>query len=441
MSATTRLAAGDLVVDPATREAFLRGVPLKLTRLEFDVLAYLLAHQERAVNRQELLDEIWGSGYSPESNVVDVVVASLRRKLGDERQKARYIVTIPAVGYRVRGASSSAGPQRRLIYLIAVAVAVVAIGGVGIILSVAMFRTGGSGGAIVTDDNSGGELTVVVESRTAAPASISGDCHSRDLTISDWKSSGSLSGDLTGSVTSTASGTLFYTAGCLEGSAKGSMIFADQSGNSLEVVLDSIFSVVQLRASPAPAAIESTDALTVSGGTGRFANARGDGTCETTLLLDYADSSSLTSASRSRCHLMLSQAEAGSLQPAVSVRLVANPSQVSLVGTASGDTPSATYVLVLYRNEGQSDLTNLTLTVLPVDGVSMNAVSRSDMGKEEPPLRTWRLADLHAGDRQMFDFSLQFQSTDGKEVPLIVRISSPDMEKPVDSDPFTVTVE
>jgi DNA-binding winged helix-turn-helix (wHTH) protein len=442
MSTSERLTAGDLVLIQATREAFLRGASLRLTRLEFDVLAYLLRHGGRAVSRQELLDEIWGTGYSPESNVVDVVVASLRRKLGDDRRRPRYIVTVPAVGYRMRGEAGRARPRRWLLY----AVAMFAAGGLIAVPLVALgaFRSGGSevGGAAGVGVGEGVEIVLVVETRSIRSPSLTGDCRDEDLKVSGWQSEGTVSGGLNGTVESDLSGSLFFTAACLAGAAKGTMVLIDGSGDRLETVIDSMLSVVRLRPPPSASAVETSDILTVVGGTGRFANARGYGTCQTTAIIEYSMSPfSLNSASRGHCRLTLVDAGTFPARVALTVRLVANPTSVGLVGTGDPSKPAATYALVLYRNEGQRDLRNLTLTLLPVEGVSIKAVSRTGEGEPDPALRTWRLPDLRAGERQVFDFSVQFESTDRREVPLVVRLSSPDMERPVESEPFTVEVE
>jgi len=444
VSISNRLCAGELSLDGGTREAFLRAVPLKLTRLEFDVLAYLLRHQNRAVYRQELLDEVWGEGYSPESNVVDVVVGSLRRKLGDDRRRPRYIITVPGVGYRMRGPAAASRSRRWLLY----SSPVLALVGAGIIVwllvALGVFGSGegDAGTADVTGDGESDEIVLVIEMRSTSSPPLIGDCQSEDRTVSGWESAGSMSGDLNGTAETDLSGRLFYTAGCLAGAAKGTMVLVDASGDKLEMVIDRIFSVVQLRPPPAPAAMEGSDVLTVAGGTGRFADIKGYGTCQTTELLEYSESPlSLSSASRSHCRLTLSDAGASSTRASLSVRLVANPTQVSLVGAPDPSKSAATYVLVLYRNEGQRDLSNLTLTLLPVEGVTMRVTSRAVEGDADPPIRTWRLPDLRAGDRQMFDFSVQFESTDRPDVPLVVRLSSPDMETPVESDPFTIEIE
>lgn len=445
MSVRTRLTAGELTLDEGSREAFLGGAPLKLTRLEFDLLAYLLRHRDRAVPRQELLDEIWGPGYSPESNVVDVVVASLRRKLADDPRRPRYIITVPAVGYRMSAEETVPGRQRRLVYLgMAMVGGGLAAGLVaGLLAAFGVFGLGGGDSGTAVAENGGGvEISFVAETRTTRSPTVAGDCRREDLTIDGWQSAGTVSGDLSGTVEMDCSGRLFYTAGCLVGAAKGTMVLVDESGERLETVVDRIFFVVQLEPPPAPSATESLDIVTVVGGTGRFANASGSGTCETTALLEYETArSSLESASRSDCRLTLKDGVTLPSRAALSVRLVANPTRVGLVGTQDPSKPAATYAMALYRNEGQRDLSDLTLTLLPAEGVTMKATSRMGDGEADPPVRTWQLPDLRAGERHVFDFSVQFESTDRREVPLVVRLSSPDMDEPVESAPIVIEVE
>ena len=446
MNVPARLVAGDLVLDQGSREVFLRGAPIKLTRREFEVLEYFLLHRGRAVHRQELLDELWGAGYSPESNVVDVVVASLRRKLGDDRRRSRYIVTVPAVGYRMPGEAEVSRRRRWLVYSGKALAGSGLVAGLaaGLVLALGLFPSGESepGPGALAGAGEGVELAIVTETRSTRSAAVTGDCRSEDLRISGGQSAGTVSGDLSGTVESDSSGSLFFTAGCLAGAGKGTMVLVDGSGDRLELVSDSVFSLVQLQPPPAPSATESSDIVTVVGGTGRFANARGYGTCQTTGLMEYsAAASSLDSASRSHCSLTLVEAGAFPSRAALSARLVANPTHVGQVGAPDPSKPAATYALVLYRNEGQRDLGDLTLTLLPVEGVTIKATSRTGGGEPAPPLRTWRLPDLRAGERQVFDFSAQFESTEPREVPLVVRLSSPDMEEPVESEPFIIEVE
>jgi len=78
--------------------------PPGLTPLEAQVLAYLRAREDQAVERAALLRDVWGYDWTGGSNVVEVVVSSLRRKLGEE---AGTIATVRGVGYRYRRASST----------------------------------------------------------------------------------------------------------------------------------------------------------------------------------------------------------------------------------------------------------------------------------------------------------------------------------------------
>ncbi|WP_280822485.1 response regulator transcription factor [Pseudaminobacter soli (ex Li et al. 2025)] len=76
------------------------GHPVPLTPAEFDVLAALVNAEGRTVSRAQLLDAIGSDSSSALSRVVDVVVSSLRRKLGDPARMPRLIVTVPSAGYR-----------------------------------------------------------------------------------------------------------------------------------------------------------------------------------------------------------------------------------------------------------------------------------------------------------------------------------------------------
>jgi hypothetical protein len=87
------------LLDVEAREVVIDGQRVGLTRLEFGVLRHLTAHAGRAVSRQELLADVWGSDYLGGSNVVDAVVRTLRRKLGSQ---AHRIAAVRGVGYRFR---------------------------------------------------------------------------------------------------------------------------------------------------------------------------------------------------------------------------------------------------------------------------------------------------------------------------------------------------
>ncbi|MGH3433617.1 MAG: response regulator transcription factor [Thermocrispum sp.] len=87
----------DLEVDCARREVRRGGVLLSLTGKEFAVLEYLMARPDRAVERAALIEHCWGADTDPMSNVVDVVVLRLRRKL----RGPNLIHTVRGLGYRL----------------------------------------------------------------------------------------------------------------------------------------------------------------------------------------------------------------------------------------------------------------------------------------------------------------------------------------------------
>ena len=91
------LVAGDLVVDPARREALRKGRLLPLTRKEFGVLEVIVAGAGRVVSAEELLERVWDEEADPFTNAVRITVMTLRRKLGEPP----LIETIIGAGYRL----------------------------------------------------------------------------------------------------------------------------------------------------------------------------------------------------------------------------------------------------------------------------------------------------------------------------------------------------
>src|SRR5919199_1521037 len=76
-----RIEVGDLVVDPAAHGVSRAGVPVELTAREFAVLEFLARHAGQAVTRAQLLEHVWDMNFDGSTNVVDVYVGYLRRKL------------------------------------------------------------------------------------------------------------------------------------------------------------------------------------------------------------------------------------------------------------------------------------------------------------------------------------------------------------------------
>ncbi|WP_285729004.1 response regulator transcription factor [Nocardiopsis sp. ATB16-24] len=93
---TTVLRAGGLVLDLRTRRVAVEEVSVDLTAREFALLELLMRHPGQVLTRQQMLSHVWGYDHDPGSNVVDVFVRALRRKVGAER-----IVTVRGMGYRL----------------------------------------------------------------------------------------------------------------------------------------------------------------------------------------------------------------------------------------------------------------------------------------------------------------------------------------------------
>jgi two-component system, OmpR family, KDP operon response regulator KdpE len=95
------LVIGDLEVDPERRTAALAGELLDLTRLEFDLLAYLARRSPEVVTRRELLAEVWRQPHGGADKTIDVHLSWLRRKLGESAAEPRYLHTVRGVGIKL----------------------------------------------------------------------------------------------------------------------------------------------------------------------------------------------------------------------------------------------------------------------------------------------------------------------------------------------------
>jgi DNA-binding response OmpR family regulator len=91
-----------LDVDVLRRVARVDGQSVALTRIEFEILATLAREPGVVVGRPALLASVWGPGYD-DNHLVDVHVANLRRKLGDDTERPRFVETVRGVGYRLAG--------------------------------------------------------------------------------------------------------------------------------------------------------------------------------------------------------------------------------------------------------------------------------------------------------------------------------------------------
>jgi len=93
-----------LEIDEGRRLVRIDGSPVDVTALEFNLLATLAREPGIVIGRQALLDALWGPDYVGDDHLVDVHVANLRRKLGDDPAGPRFVETVRGVGYRLREA-------------------------------------------------------------------------------------------------------------------------------------------------------------------------------------------------------------------------------------------------------------------------------------------------------------------------------------------------
>jgi len=96
-----RITVGDLELEPATMGVSRGGRAIRLTAREFALLELLARHPGQLFNRERLIDALWGADFAAESNIVEVYIRSLRRKIDDGRRDG-LIETIRGAGYRLR---------------------------------------------------------------------------------------------------------------------------------------------------------------------------------------------------------------------------------------------------------------------------------------------------------------------------------------------------
>lgn len=98
--AGTELHVGEIKLDFRRRSVERGEREVNLTAREFDLLAYLMRHPDQVLSREQLLSGVWGYDYDPGTNVLEVYIGYLRRKLGDDGDESP-IKTVRSVGYRL----------------------------------------------------------------------------------------------------------------------------------------------------------------------------------------------------------------------------------------------------------------------------------------------------------------------------------------------------
>jgi len=92
----------EIEVNFKTYETKKGGAPLYLTALEYALLSYFVKHQNEVLNRDEILDEIWGQDVFVTPRTVDTHIANLRKKIEPDVKNPKYILSVRGVGYKFR---------------------------------------------------------------------------------------------------------------------------------------------------------------------------------------------------------------------------------------------------------------------------------------------------------------------------------------------------
>lgn len=99
-SASPTLKIADLELDPLKHKVTRSGKTISLTPKEFSVLELLLRHKEEVVTRTMIIEHVWDYNFESLSNVIDVFIAGIRRKI-DKGQKVKLIKTLHGIGYKI----------------------------------------------------------------------------------------------------------------------------------------------------------------------------------------------------------------------------------------------------------------------------------------------------------------------------------------------------
>jgi DNA-binding response OmpR family regulator len=97
---TTRLQVGDLILDTLTHRASRRGHVIELSAREYALLEFLMRHPNQVLSRTQIVDHVWSYDFYTASNVVDVYIGYLRRKI-DDGCEAKLIQTVRGAGYKI----------------------------------------------------------------------------------------------------------------------------------------------------------------------------------------------------------------------------------------------------------------------------------------------------------------------------------------------------
>lgn len=97
-----KLKVSDLILDAVTRKVFRKSKEISLTLKEFNLLEYLMRHPNQVMSREQILFNLWGFDFDSFSNVVDVHIKNLRKKLNYNGNQERLIETVRGIGYKIK---------------------------------------------------------------------------------------------------------------------------------------------------------------------------------------------------------------------------------------------------------------------------------------------------------------------------------------------------
>ena len=95
-----RIRRDDLVVDLDTREVWRAGEPISLTATEFNLLVFLAVNSRRVMSKSQILNAVWSEGFDGDSNIVEIYISYLRKKI--DHGRSPLIRTVRGVGYSLR---------------------------------------------------------------------------------------------------------------------------------------------------------------------------------------------------------------------------------------------------------------------------------------------------------------------------------------------------
>lgn len=98
----TLMRVGDLTVNPITRDVMRRDRPIALTQKEYALLEYLVRHAGMPVTREQISEHVWKQDFDPTTNIVDVYINYLRKKIDQDEAKP-LVHTVRGVGYLLKG--------------------------------------------------------------------------------------------------------------------------------------------------------------------------------------------------------------------------------------------------------------------------------------------------------------------------------------------------